>query len=233
VEGELPSLIGVPSSRLASHSEDSSLNIKEEADWQCVLISGPAGAGKTTAARRVAEMQVRPSVHLCLDYFRESVASGFAEPLHGWSVEAARQYSLAQMACASVAHIYVDAGFSCVIDDAIFPALDTVELLPASNAAANTGHAADLRLLTDPSFPNWRQWEAALKGLDLRLVVLLPSLDCVIQRSAKRSGRGNIEPAMLTVIHELMLPWAKTDAHVLDNSDLTPEETALRISALL
>jgi hypothetical protein len=55
----------------------------------------------------------------------------------------------------------------------------------------------------------------------------------VIERSAKRQGRANIEPGTLRVIYEMMQPWELSSAQVIDNSDLSVEDTAKRLNILL
>jgi len=164
-----------------------------------------------------------------LESFRESVRAGFADPLLGNTVETARQYALALGACSGVARLYVSEGFRCVIDDAIFPDPDTT---PASSTTLDPAGHSKLEMF-DPPLPTFAQWQAALSEYKPRLVVLLPRLECVIERSAKREGRSNIEPQLLRVIHELMQPWQLSSAEVIDNSDLTVEETVERLNALL
>jgi hypothetical protein len=104
--------------------------------------------------------------------------------------------------------------------------------------SAPSSEAPDLAGLSgldpfDPPLPTFAQWQAALPEFKPFLVVLLPTLECVIERSAKRQGRGNIEPHMLRVIYELMQPWQTESAPVIDNSHLTAEETAEQLNVLL
>src|ERR1051326_2810103 len=90
-------------------------------DWQVLLITGPAGAGKTALADAFTRGLLTKAIHLSIDDFRGHVKSGFANPQLGWTAETGRQLALAQSACVATARIYVEAGFLCVIDDAIFP----------------------------------------------------------------------------------------------------------------
>jgi hypothetical protein len=159
-----------------------------------------------------------------LEAFRESVRAGFADPLLGNTVETARQYALALGACSGVARLYANEGFRCVIDDAVFPDRRT---------GTNSSTLQLQPELFDPPLPTFSDWQAALPEFNPLLVVLLPRLECVLERSAKREGRSNIEPQMLRVIHELMQRWRLSSAEVIDNSDLTVEETVERLNALL
>jgi len=196
-------------------------------DWQVLLITGPTGAGKTTTARALAALQASPTIHICLDSVRESVRSGFADPLRGWTAEAARQYELALQACASVARLYVSNGFRCVIDDVFVPELSASSLASADIPAEFREKALEELQRLDP--PTFSRWRAALEGLDCQLAVLLPSLPKVLERNAARSTSKDVPREMLAMIYEMTLSWRQDDVFVLDNSDLSPEEGAQRI----
>jgi adenylate kinase family enzyme len=64
-----------------------------------LVLTGPAGAGKTTTAQAWAAAQAVPTAHVSLDRVRLQVQSGFADPQHGWTAETRRQYGLARGAC--------------------------------------------------------------------------------------------------------------------------------------
>jgi chloramphenicol 3-O-phosphotransferase len=174
--------------------------------WQVLLISGPAGAGKTAVARYFADTQTAPALHLSLDDIRCSVRAGFILPSLGWNDGTQFQYELACRACAAVARIYVNAGFRCVIDDAIFPEWDRV---------------------------NMDGWQRELEGLNYRLVVLMPSLESALQRNAECNGDRRLSDELVRVIYDMMLPWQTSATLLIDNTSLTAQETAKRLAALL
>jgi chloramphenicol 3-O-phosphotransferase len=171
-------------------------------DWQVLLVTGPAGAGKITTARYFASMQTQPTLHLSLDDVRGRVLSGLVNPADGWNAEVARQYSLAQQSIGYMSLLYAAAGFKVVIDDAIFP---------------------------DWQEANLARWDNVLDGLDCRLVVLLPRLDVVQARNTQRSGVRLLDPRLVKTIYDMMLPWRERDVLVIDNSDLSLEQTARQI----
>lgn len=165
-----------------------------------LLITGPAGAGKSAAAKAWAERQARPTAHIQLDEVREFVTSGYADPRDGWTPETARQLDIARAHCADMARRYVTAGFHCVIDDAIFPLW----------GAADYAH-----------------WQAELGETPHIVVVLLPTYDVVAERNASRQGRRLLEPAMLRTIYDMMEPWRRQQRFpAIDNSSLSVAETA-------
>ncbi len=168
-----------------------------------VLLTGPAGAGKTTVARAWATSQERPTAHISLDDVRDFVKAGLVHPADGWKDEVERQYHLAQQGCAMLAINYVNAGFLCIIDDAIFPQWESV------------GYAG---------------WEHLLAEVPHYLVVLLPEFEYVIERNMYRTGHRLLSERMLRIIYEMMVPWRNQTAFpVIDNSQLTIDETVARL----
>lgn len=76
--------------------------------------------------------------------------SPYAGPQDGWTALAERQYHLARAGCASLARLYAQAGYTCLIDDAVFPDWPAVGL------------------------DGWRE---LLPGLRLVFAVLLPDVE--------------------------------------------------------
>jgi hypothetical protein len=168
-----------------------------------VLLTGPAGAGKSAAADRWASGRASPTAHIALDEVRKLVKAGYADPADGWNDEAARQLDVARRGCAALARVYVEAGITCVVDDAIFPDWEDAGYAP---------------------------WERALGRLPHALIVLMPSYEIVRARNALRVGRERLPEDMLCTIYEMMLPWwRQTRCPVLDNSSWSLDETAARV----
>lgn len=174
-----------------------------EGDAFVLLVSGPAGAGKSAAADAWASEQAPYSAHIELDAVREFVKSGLADPRDGWNAETDWQYTIARRNCADMARRYVAEGISCVIDDAIFPLWEQVNYVGWSHLLAETPHY---------------------------LVILLPDYATVATRNAQRHGRRLLAPDLLRTIYEMMLPWRdQQDFPVIDTSSLTIAQTAQRM----
>jgi chloramphenicol 3-O-phosphotransferase len=172
-----------------------------------LLITGPAGAGKSAAADLWATRQTRPTAHIELDDVREFIKSGLADPRDGWSPATAQQHAIARANCADMARRYVAEGITCVITDAIFPLWESVNYAGWSQALGETPHA---------------------------MIVLLPSYEAVAARNARRHGRRLLSPAMLATIYEMMLPWRDQQRFpVIDTSSLSIAETARAIADTL
>jgi len=87
-----------------------------------ILLTGPAGAGKTEAARVWASTRPYPTAHVSLDDVRDFLKSGYANPEDGWTPEAAEQLDLARSIVADMARRYAERRVRLIVDDAIFPA---------------------------------------------------------------------------------------------------------------
>lgn len=172
-----------------------------------VLLTGPAGAGKSAAARAWAALQQGIVAHIELDNVRDQIIKGFADPRDGWNDETDWQYTIARQNCADMACRYVREGITCVIDDAFFPAWDRV---------------------------NMEGWRTAIGDSPHRLIVLLPRFKAVAARNAQRAGSRLIAPDMLRTIYDMMEPWRdQSSVPVIDTTDLSIEETAQAIQRTL
>lgn len=83
-----------------------------------IIITGVMASGKSTIAQLLAERLER-GVHLRGDTFRRMIVTGREEFLPNPSPEAVRQLQLRYQISASVADLYVKAGFNVVVQDII------------------------------------------------------------------------------------------------------------------
>ena len=172
-----------------------------------MLLTGPAGAGKTATASAWATSHRHPTVHLSIDTIREFVKSGYANPEDGWTEETQRQYDLAQTACSVIAREYVESGYCCAIAAAVFPSWPEV---------------------------GYGRWQAALAPIQHKLIALLPSFDKVLERNRARSGISRLKESTLRIIYDKMIEWRDhSDTVAIDNSDLTIEETVAALERCL
>ncbi len=155
-----------------------------------VLLIGPAGAGKTSVARHWADTRRVPTAHISLDDVREWVRSGFADPQTGWNDHSEAQYRLARRTCGFAARNFLANGISCILDDAVFPDRPVVGL------------------------GGWKRHV----GPGLLPVVLLPGLEIVLERNARRSGNRRLSDEEVARIHGRMAGWYGSGLPIIDNS---------------
>ncbi|MFE7563747.1 AAA family ATPase, partial [Kitasatospora sp. NPDC057500] len=170
-----------------------------------VLLIGPAGAGKTTVARYWAERRPTPTAHISLDDVREWVQSGFANPQSGWNNASEAQYRLARRTCGFACRNYLANGISCIIDDAVFPDRPAIGL---------------------------GGWKRHI-GPGMIPVVLLPSLDSVLGRNARRGGNRRLGDEEVARIHGRMAGWYNSGLPIIDNSHLDVAATAAELDRVI
>lgn len=171
-----------------------------------ILVTGPAGAGKTAAAELWAAGRSHSTAHVSIDDVRALLKTGYVNPEDGWTAEAERQLDLARKIVGDMARRYAKSGIQLVVDDAVFPEWEAA------------GEA---------------RWRAALGDLTCSVIVLLPSFEAVCERNRVRVARRRLRRETLRTIYDDMLPWRDTDAIVIDNTDLSVPETAAAIERAL
>lgn len=171
-----------------------------------VLLTGPAAAGKTAVAGSWATRQEHPAASVSLDNIRDQLKSGYVNPEDGWNPVAEGQYHLARHLAAAMGKAYWAAGYSCIIDDAIFPNWPAV---------------------------SYEGWQEELGDTPHALVVLLPSFQAVVNRNAGHSGHRHLRQETLRTIHRGMLGWRRRGFPIIDNTFLTVDETAQQLERVL
>ncbi len=173
---------------------------------QILLITGPAGAGKTMVASTWARTRDEKCAHLSLDSFRLLVKSGYHDPRLGWNDEGQRQLDIARSNVASVATKFVESGIGCVIDDSVFPNWEPVGI---------------------------ERWKRALGPVDIDLIAIIPQWGVIHERNAARDETDRIPQGMLRKIYDDMAGWSdRLDVPVIDNSTLSIDQTVAEIERL-
>ena len=161
-----------------------------------LLVTGPSGAGKSTACEAFAETAPGTWAYVSQDAIRQFVKAGFASPVGEWTEEVGTQWDVSIKICADMARRYVEAGISCVVDG-----------------------------FAPPPMGDFDKWEEPFRGLDFKLVVLLPSEDTAVSRNAQRSGSACLEETMVRNDHRWFSAWHdEPTATIIDSTELSPSQ---------
>ena len=114
------------------------------ADSPVLIISGPPGAGKTTAARLLAAGAFAPSVHLESDTFFHFIRAGYVEP---WRSESRAQNEAVMRIVARAAAGYASAGYRTTVEGIFIPGWF---LEPVRDALREEGHEVAYAVLRAP-----------------------------------------------------------------------------------
>lgn len=172
-----------------------------------LLISGPAGAGKSEFAERWASTRSYRCARVTPDEVWDLIKSGRADAVDGWSEEHRRQHELTLDGTAGLVSTFLRNEVSVVVDDVVFPEW------PESGLEA---------------------WERRLPSVALRLVLLMPSWNVIVRRNAERSGRDNLPGPVSRKIFDDMNGWREQSQYpVIDNGEMTVDETVERVERLL
>lgn len=90
--------------------------------FDVLLITGGAGAGKTSTAEAWAASRQGLAAHLSHDTVLHLVKSGVVSPAESTSSEAERQWRIAIEVCVAATRIYAASGIRCAIDTFLLPA---------------------------------------------------------------------------------------------------------------
>lgn len=85
---------------------------------EILVLTGPPGAGKTTAAKPLASMPGSPKVHLHSDDFWHCIKHGAIQP---WLAQAHQQNGVVMDVLAAAAAAYARGGYFVVLDGVIGP----------------------------------------------------------------------------------------------------------------
>lgn len=166
-----------------------------------LILTGPPGAGKSTAARRLAvEAEgVMGGVHVHGDDFMDYIRSGFVEP---WRTESHDQNVTITRALSAACFAFAGGGYLAVLD-----------------------------WIVGPWFLDIYRQDAARTGITLDYILLRPSEDLASRRARERAERPVADYTHLRPLYAQMSEMGKLERHVIETSHLSIEDTLRAIRA--
>ncbi len=170
-----------------------------------VLFTGPAAAGKTTAAAAWASSRSAPTAFFDHDHARFLVRAGYvsrsavhADP--SLRDQADQQWLLATAMCEAMAETYTAWGF-------------------------------DFALSAFRPPGKWKGCWERLDAMNLLIIVLLPSLEHLLARDAERVGKSLVgaEGVRRTFAYDWNAWRADARASIIDNSAMSVEQVVARV----
>lgn len=162
-----------------------------------ILLTGPAGAGKTSIAQKFLNNQSGEWAYIAQDDIRQLVRAGYASAdglRSEWSNETRRQWDASIGVCTEIAKQYAASGISSVID----------------------------AYFTQEEF--LKSWKPYLNSTNYELIILLPSLEAVLQRNELRKYPAKLTKAKIAECYADICDWKNNqEGLLLDNSQMSIE----------
>lgn len=170
-----------------------------------LVIVGPAGSGKSTAAKRFADEVEGVWAYISQDDTRDLIYAGWKSPMEEWADEVPVQWEVSHKITRDMMCRYQEAGINCVAD----------------------GFSPNLRA-------EYAELARYLKGIEYKLVVIMPSLEKVLERNAQRTGSARLTDQQTRNLYgwyEEFIAEAK-NATIINSTNLTLDEVVARLKDL-
>lgn len=162
-----------------------------------LILTGPPGAGKSTAARRLAEeadlVAFAGGVHVHGDDFMDYVRSGFVEP---WKPESYGQNLTITRSLSSTCFSFAAGGYLAVLD-----------------------------WIVGPWFLDPYREDARRSGITLDYILLRPTEDLASRRARERDERPVADYTHLSPLYAQMSDIGELERHVITTTHLSIEDT--------
>lgn len=157
-----------------------------------LLLTGPPGAGKTTASKEFSKTADGTWALIEQDAIRQLVKAGFKNPSDPWTKETETQMNVSIAICGDMARRYQQAGMNCVIDCFI---------------------------TRDPYVLD--RWQAALKDVSYKLIVFLPKIEKAMAQNNQRTGDARLPESLVIEQYKEFAAWQDDpQATVIDSTTM-------------
>jgi len=169
-----------------------------------LLLTGPPGAGKTTASKAFAKTANSTWALIEQDAIRQLVKAGFKNPADPWTKETETQMNVSIDICADMARRYQQSGINCIID--CFITLDPYV---------------------------FDKWQTALEGIAYEIIVFLPDVEKAIAQNNQRLGDARLNEELVASQHEEFSAWqGNPQATVIDTTAMSVSDAVQAIRNL-
>jgi len=170
---------------------------------EVLLITGPPGAGKSTACEAFAKTADGMWAFIEQDAIRQLVKAGFKNPPDPWTKETETQMNASIDICGDMAKRYQQFGVNCMVD--CFITLDS--------------YTHD-------------KWQKAFDEVAYKIIVLLPAVEKAVARNNQRTGDNRLKEAQVRSQHELMSAWRDDPrATIIDSTNMSVPDVVQALRA--
>lgn len=172
---------------------------------EILLITGPPGAGKSTACEAFAKTGDGMWAFIEQDAIRQLVKAGFKNPSDPWTKATETQMNVSISICGDMIKRYQESGINCIVD--CFITLDPYV---------------------------FDKWQAALKDVTYKIIVLLPEAHEAVRRNNQRTGDNRLNETQVHDQRELMAAWRDDSrAVIIDSTAMNVPEVVQTMRAAL
>lgn len=162
---------------------------------EILLVTGPPGAGKSTVCEAFAKTSDGIWAFVEQDAIRQLVKAGFMNPSDPWTKNTEMQMSTSINICGDMARRYQQSGINCIID--CFITLDPYV---------------------------FDKWQATLKGVTYKIIVLLPNVKTALARNSQRTGDARLNEELVHNQHEEFSAWRDDPrATIIDTTNMSKD----------
>lgn len=172
---------------------------------QLLLLTGPSGAGKTTVAKEFLKHAEGEWAYISQDSLRQLVVAGYVS---------ADDY---EHTWSSAVRRQWDVSIPICVDIA--------------RHYLSVGINCVIDFYAPPD--EFKKWRVELGDLSCELVIIRPDLKTTLSRNARRDTNSRLKDKKVVTNHAAFSAWSHLEAHILDTSLDTVQQTVKRIEKII
>lgn len=171
-----------------------------------IVVVGPAGAGKSTVAKKIAQESEGVWAYISQDDIRDLIYAGWESAAQQWNDDVKKQWEVSHRISVDMMRRYQEAGINSIADG-FSPSL-----------------RGDYKLLAE-----------YLKDLNYILIVILPSLEATLQRNSNRSGDARLPDEYIENMYGWYTNFVKeaSNAVVVNSTNMDVDQVVRKIQKVI